>query len=143
MHRSQATDDVAAKSKKADAVLTARQIDDIFNRLYPLIQVTEEQKTAHIEEINKTKRDRKVALSATVQTVNDKNENTAEKSTLLFDSATEQVDENAVPKCESERVCPRCGGKMIKRTATKGERRGKNFFGCENFPKCRYIENID
>jgi Zn-finger nucleic acid-binding protein len=32
-------------------------------------------------------------------------------------------------------VCPRCGGKMVARTARNC---GKQFLGCANFPKCRH-----
>ena len=44
---------------------------------------------------------------------------------------------------EKERVCPRCGAKLVVRTAKKGENVGRQFLGCSAFPNCRYIENID
>jgi len=34
-------------------------------------------------------------------------------------------------------VCPKCGGEMIRRNGRYGE-----FWGCGNFPKCRYTQNI-
>lgn len=40
-------------------------------------------------------------------------------------------------------VCPLCGGRLIIRTATKGANAGNKFYGCSNYPKCRYIKNID
>lgn len=40
-------------------------------------------------------------------------------------------------------ICPRCGGKLVLRTASKGEHKGKTFYGCSNYPKCRYIQNTD
>lgn len=39
--------------------------------------------------------------------------------------------------------CPKCGAALVKRVAKKGERAGKEFYGCSNFPKCRYIKNIE
>ena len=33
--------------------------------------------------------------------------------------------------------CPRCGSKMIRRTARKGRNAGNDFWGCRSFPKCR------
>lgn len=39
-------------------------------------------------------------------------------------------------------VCPKCGGQLIIRTAKKGKNVGNQFYGCSNFPKCRYIQNI-
>lgn len=34
-------------------------------------------------------------------------------------------------------LCPECGGELIKRKGRFGE-----FFGCGNYPKCRYTKNI-
>lgn len=39
-------------------------------------------------------------------------------------------------------ICPVCGGKLVLRTATKGKRTGERFWGCSNYPRCRYIKNI-
>ena len=36
-------------------------------------------------------------------------------------------------------ICPRCGGKLILRTSSKT---GKQFYGCENYPKCTFIKKI-
>ena len=40
-------------------------------------------------------------------------------------------------------ICPLCGRKLVLRTATKGARAGKKFYGCSTYPKCGYIKNID
>lgn len=39
-------------------------------------------------------------------------------------------------------ICPACGGKLILRTARKGSTAVNNFYGCSNYPKCRYTKNI-
>ena len=36
-------------------------------------------------------------------------------------------------------MCPECGGELLKRKS----RYGTYFHGCSNFPKCRYMENLD
>ena len=36
-------------------------------------------------------------------------------------------------------VCPRCGGKLVRRIAKRGDNVGNTFYGCEKFPKCRGI----
>ncbi|MBR1374479.1 MAG: NERD domain-containing protein [Cardiobacteriaceae bacterium] len=36
-------------------------------------------------------------------------------------------------------LCPKCGTKMILRTAKKGKNIGEEFYGCSNFPKCRQM----
>ena len=47
------------------------------------------------------------------------------------------VNNNQVPKC------PNCNIEMVKRIARSGERKGKYFWGCPNYPKCKNIINID
>lgn len=34
-------------------------------------------------------------------------------------------------------ICPRCGGKLIEKQGKYG-----NFFGCENYPKCKFIKKL-
>lgn len=41
-----------------------------------------------------------------------------------------------------EMICPKCGSKLVLRTAKKGDNAGNQFYGCSNFPKCRYIKNL-
>ena len=47
-----------------------------------------------------------------------------------------------VPGMQAEKTCPRCGAKLVLRTAKKGEHIGNQFWGCSGFPKCRYTEQI-
>jgi ssDNA-binding Zn-finger/Zn-ribbon topoisomerase 1 len=47
-------------------------------------------------------------------------------------------EENPITK---EKICPRCGNKLVLRTAKRGENVGNQFYGCSNYPKCRYVEN--
>lgn len=35
--------------------------------------------------------------------------------------------------------CPKCGTPMVQRTATKGDNKGKMFWGCANYPRCREV----
>lgn len=43
----------------------------------------------------------------------------------------------------SQVICPLCGEPLVLKTASRGARAGKQFWGCSNYPKCRYIRNID
>lgn len=57
------------------------------------------------------------------------------------------VNEKKVTFSEKEEnvdalVCPKCAAALVRRKATKGQHAGKEFYGCSNFPKCRYIVNI-
>ena len=42
----------------------------------------------------------------------------------------------------AEKLCPRCGSKMVLRTAKKAQYKGNQFWGCSQYPKCRYMENL-
>lgn len=35
--------------------------------------------------------------------------------------------------------CPKCGAPMVLRTASRGEHKGRQFFGCQNYPNCRQV----
>lgn len=41
---------------------------------------------------------------------------------------------------EKRKVCPKCSGELVERTAKRGPNAGNAFYGCSNFPKCRYTE---
>ena len=41
---------------------------------------------------------------------------------------------------EKPKVCPKCSGELVERTAKRGPNAGNTFLGCSNFPKCRYTE---
>ena len=36
--------------------------------------------------------------------------------------------------------CPRCGGILVERISKRGENIGEKFYGCSNYPKCRYTK---
>ena len=39
-------------------------------------------------------------------------------------------------------ACPRCGADLILRTAKKGSNVGNRFYGCSNYPKCRFTRSL-
>ena len=44
---------------------------------------------------------------------------------------------------DDNRVCPKCGKKLVLRTAQKGNYKGNKFWGCTGYPGCKYIENAE
>ena len=63
-----------------------------------------------------------------------------------------QEEEGESPNKESQtnntvnvqkRYCPKCGSELVIRVAKKGENVGKKFYGCSQFPKCWFTENIE
>lgn len=67
---------------------------------------------------------------------------TEEMSPKQQEAAPQEV-EPAAASAELPPVCPWCGGRLVQRTARKGARAGKPFYGCSAYPACRYIRNID
>ena len=43
---------------------------------------------------------------------------------------------------QQEKICPECGYNLVLRVAKHGINVGEKFYGCSNFPKCRYIEKL-
>jgi hypothetical protein len=80
-------------------VLSQEEMDEIYRKLYPYTQVSENVKEQHIQRIQQQK-----------------------------------VDEFF--------CCPKCGGRLVLKEAKKGTNAGGHFYGCSNFPKCRYIQNV-
>ncbi len=58
------------------------------------------------------------------------------------DSATPPTPVEEKPTNSEEKLCPRCGSKLVLRTAKKGNYQGNQFWGCSRYPKCRYMENL-
>lgn len=55
-------------------------------------------------------------------------------------SPTPQVTENKSESSDAAPVCPKCGIPMVLRIVTQGEHKGKKFYGCSNFPRCREVK---
>ena len=41
-----------------------------------------------------------------------------------------------------DKLCPKCGSKMVQRTARKGKNAGEIFWGCSRYPQCNQIMNV-
>lgn len=93
--------------------LSPDQIDALFQKLYPLTQIEETEKILHIRSIQQKRQG-----------------GTFPDPTPLETSAPVEI------------ICPDCGGKLVMRVATKGSHQGKKFWGCSNYPECRYVEDI-
>ena len=58
---------------------------------------------------------------------------------------TPEPKELCMQKAASFRVpvCEKCGANMVLRTGQSGARKGQKFWGCSNFPACRYTKNYE
>ena len=58
----------------------------------------------------------------------------------------EKPDDKAADDLNAESnspVCPKCGGKLVEMVANKGQYAGQNFWGCSNFPKCKFVKKTE
>ena len=51
--------------------------------------------------------------------------------------------EQAWPEEPAEPVCPRCKGRMLRRTAKRGQNAGHEFWGCSRFPACHGTRELE
>ena len=61
---------------------------------------------------------------------------------LPSDSPTEGVPKSSQSPSPADGVapnCPKCGIPMVIRTATRGAQKGRQFYGCPNYPECRQV----
>ena len=47
------------------------------------------------------------------------------------------------PLSKKDKVCPRCGARMVLRTGQTGARKGQKYWGCSNYPVCRCTRNAE
>lgn len=103
---------VSSLSKETPDVVSASTIEEMHIKLLKYVNVSKEIKEQHIRDIENAEN----MLKAPVFNPN---------NTINNDSST---------------ICPKCGGTLVLRNAKKGKYAGQSFFGCSNYPKCRYIK---
>lgn len=64
---------------------------------------------------------------------------TINNSTVKSEALNVEVDTTSISSASETQICPKCGAKLVLRTAKKGANEGKQFYGCSNYPKCQYI----
>ena len=64
---------------------------------------------------------------------------------LQLEPAGETAAERHIRRAATHEVpvCARCGGRMVLRTGQTGARKGKKFWGCSNYPACRYTKDFE
>lgn len=124
IQRYEVFDSVVENVSLKGKILTEDVISKIYDKLYPLTQVDKATPIAHIHAVQE-KRNIETSFDVTPKK---KVETKAEKQTESSN--------------EAEKTCPCCGNKMVLRTSTKGKYSGNQFYGCTNYPNCRYIEKL-
>lgn len=124
------------------APLSADQIGKLYAMLLPYSQVSKDIKNAHVAQLRaelnqaeaKPVNAEQGASQAPAATVPDGNIISVTVVPITIHTG-DQKDEPG--------MCPRCGGTLVLRTAKRGPNAGQQFYGCSNYPKCRYTRKID
>ncbi len=106
-------DDIKARK---GLVLHDFQIQKYYDLLYPYSVVDKETKERHINRIKERE--------------------------IKNNIADAQINAQIRVGDKDNLRCPKCGGKLVLRTAQRGARAGNQFYGCSNYPKCKFVKNI-
>ena len=123
--------------------LSKEQVKEVYVRLQALTHVSKAVKKAHIAAIQE-KYDN--GFFAETAATGEEEAGDAEEN-MLAEAAAKALEEAVITESDSQAAlnaprCPVCGGILVVRTAKKGANAGNTFYGCSNFPKCRYTQNI-
>lgn len=112
-------------------IISDSDIEATYNILFRLTDVSEAQKQAHIDNINMKYHKRHTNTQPVNAAPPIPQQNIPPVAQTMPSMQTNQVP-----------YCPKCGSPLVLRTAKKGDKAGNQFYGCSNFPKCRYIQNL-
>ncbi|MCI1722516.1 MAG: NERD domain-containing protein [Lachnospiraceae bacterium] len=107
---------------ESDDVLDEDEVTAVYEKLEILTHADQALKEQHIEDINEK-------YKKPVQ------------SGMQKPAVVSPAPENS--EMPDLLVCPKCGGKLILRMARQGANAGRKFYGCSNYPKCRYTRNAE
>ncbi len=145
------------------ALLSESDIADIYNKLYPYTQVDAMAKAQHIANIHNNLNPQPIQQTPPTDVPVPQNEiiQTPVTETIQTETVIQAQAETVEPTTDSEPPitteaessiqtvtepqplkCPKCSGNLVLRTATRGANAGNQFYGCSNYPKCKYIQNV-
>lgn len=74
--------------------------------------------------------------------------NSREIAAQIAPFASDKISASVPPQSETIKqvssipLCPKCGIPMVLRTVTQGEHKGKQFYGCQNYPRCHEMKPV-
>ena len=116
IHRCDVAATINTISSQRDDTLNPNEIDEIYNKLYPFTQVDMNVKKQHINDIQ-------------------------EKQHSHITQTQQQINQTDMPCNIQSKKCPWCNGTLATRTSKHGPLAGSQFYGCSNYPKCKYTQH--
>lgn len=113
--------------------------DSIFNTDRTIHPNNNKRNESSLSKTTKNHADTKKKATVTVVQSNTKNE--VKNQETRFVKINEQKTKQKSEKSNTLK-CPKCGGLLVVRTARRGPRPGSQFYGCSNYPWCKYTRNL-
>ena len=130
-------------NSNSNDLLSNKQIEEIYNTLYPYTQIDESIKQKHIDNINNNLNNMTISNNKNVSTDKIENDNIV-NNTVNKTKQVINLNNNTVRIIIDDKnqtlICPLCGSKLVLKIAKHGVHTGENFYGCSNYPKCKYIK---
>ncbi|PWL97975.1 MAG: hypothetical protein DBY09_05845 [Selenomonadales bacterium] len=145
IHRFEAINIINKNVKQFANSLSDDEIAEIYNLLYPCTQVSELVKQQHIDDINNSLNNHVIKENGIISGKKANNIPICAQAEvnknidieITYGEKSEEADEN------NKHICPKCGATLIVREVKRGKNKGNSFYGCSNFPQCRYIQNLN
>jgi len=124
---------------RQDRIHRDQEVDKIFkDASFPLVRF-KAKRGYSIDEV-RNKLEEYLEIDGVV--VNEVEVSDGEEAVVKADVNDENGKSVAENESDSAPTCPKCNAPMAKRIAKSGDNKGKEFYGCTKFPKCRTIIKI-
>jgi len=149
---------VTATCGRINIELSEEELEKLYKKLYPYTQTDAATKTQHILNIRGGEMctlDQEDTTPAEEGVLFQKTDLYLSKSADELKEEETAAEDNSLQLAEKKKIhadnrindnqislCPKCHGNLVLRIATRGVNAGNQFYGCSNYPKCRYIRNI-
>jgi len=128
-----------ASHNRQDRIHRDQEVDKIFkDASFPLVRF----KAKRGYSIDDVRSELEEYLEINGVAGNEETVSDGEELELKADEDDEKVKDDAENESISVPTCPKCKAPMAKRAAKSGDNKGKEFYGCTKFPKCRTIVEI-
>ena len=122
--------------------LNENAINELYHKLYPYTQLSETEKQQHVDSIKERFTPADALSASTIPNLTDCPGNKKTEALVIPTDTTKTIKKESA-NASSDLKCPACGGKLLLRVAKKGQYAGNQFYGCSNYPKCKYLQNIN
>ncbi len=109
--------------------LSEEQLRQVYLKMKKLTKTDKAVKQEHINRIR--------MKYAEAESLSEKEQNQEAIQEAVLEPVKQNFSADAVTE-QNDTICPRCGSLLVERIARKGEHTGEHFYGCSNYPKCRY-----